>query len=258
MACCKRWAAALIVALSCILESVPAQATASATHQPLFSTHAASLDDLLPKSTQGQDTRVLDVKAPNGKDGFSFPGGWPDDEYTFYAVAGKARHPVHVEAFVNPYLMWSPYSSAAFVVYSDSGASGGYHALLVSFDKGAVQVSEPTKEIGRDFFAYFERLGLTCEGGGEKKFGIGTNFFPIRWFDSSHALIAAEITPMSICDCYASFRAYKVELPSGKILQALDQAQVKKEFAADLGRLLAGAPNDNWDHDPKSCKPRPK
>jgi hypothetical protein len=135
---------------------------------------------------------------------------------------------------------------------------GGYHALLVSFRDGAVRVSEPTKEIDRDFFAYFKRLGLTCMGGLESKFGIGTNFYPIRWFDSSHALIAVEIVSHDICDCFGSFRAYKVDLPSGKILQAFDQAQVKKEFAAELGRYLAGAPNDNWDHDPKSCEPRGK
>lgn len=79
---------------------------------------------------------------------------------------------------------------------------------------------------------------------------------PIRWFDSSHALIAAEIVGVSICDCYGSFRAYKVELLSGKVIQEFDQAQVKKEFSSDLGPYLAEAPNNNWDRDPKSCKPR--
>ncbi len=252
-------AAALNFALGFLIVSVPTHAEPPSAHFSMFSTDEISLYDLLPKTTNGKVIeKPLEVTSPSGKQKFIFPNGWPDDRYTFFAINGKVRRPIVADVFVNPYLMWSPYSPAAFVVYSDSGAMGGYHTLLITFDKGAVQVAEPTRQIGREFFDYFEKLGLTCIGGREsdKKFGIDINFYPIRWFDSSHALFAAEIVGHSICDCYGSFRGYKIELPSGKVVQAFDQARVKKEFGSNLGRSLVMAPNNNWDRDPKSCEPR--
>jgi hypothetical protein len=93
--------------------------------------------------------------------------------------------------------------------------------------------------------AYRRKLGIKCDE--------APNLYAIGFLDRSHALIAAETVHHSVCDCYGSFRAYEIELPSGKIVKAFDQALSKKMFDGNLPWDLSKAPNDNWDTDPKSC-----
>jgi hypothetical protein len=152
--------------------------------------------------------------------------------------------------------MWAPDSLAAFVVYSDAGAIGQYHTILVSSRLGKITSLEPTASAANDFLKYFDQQGLTCLGEGH--LGVGPNIVPIRWVGNTRAILATQIIPHSVCDCFGSFRAYEVEIPSGKIVRAIGQTDAKREFAADLGPSLANATNDEWDRRPSACKLPPQ
>jgi hypothetical protein len=77
--------------------------------------------------------------------------------------------------------------------------------------------------------------------------------YPIGFLDRSHAFIVAETVNHYVCDCHGSIRAYEIDLPSGKIVKAFNQALAKQMFNGNLPWDLSHAPNDNWDTNPKSC-----
>ncbi|HUN59863.1 MAG TPA: hypothetical protein VMU41_17280 [Candidatus Binataceae bacterium] len=122
---------------------------------------------------------------------------------------------------------------------------GGYETKFISFAGDRVTATDPTQQVAQDFVAYREKLGIRCDE--------DPNLYPIGFLDRSHAFIAAETVHHSVCACYGSIRAYEIDLPSGKIVQAYNQAAAKKMFGGNLPWDLSKAPNDNWDTDPKSC-----
>src|SRR5579863_872905 len=196
-----------------------------------FSVHAVSLFDLLEprQNSRGFILKTVEVVSPNGKRKLVFPMQLTEnDKFEFYAVHDGNKTPIPIGVFVNPYAMWNDESSSAFVTYSDSGAAGGYHAILLNFENGNVYISEPTKQVESAFDRRFIKLGLSCMGGEKtiKEFGIRLNFGPIKFIDKNHALIAAEVVG-PWCDCGWAFHAYEVELPSGKIVGEHDQAETK-------------------------------
>jgi hypothetical protein len=220
----------------------------------LFSGPAVSVWDLFPNQDNvfglGKKGSVVQVPSPNGKQKLEFPsdGGEDDDTYTFFAVVGRHRYPIKIDGYVDPHVIWANDSSGALFTFSNGGANGGWETKLLSFYGEHVDFTDPTQQIADDFIAYRDKVGIKCEVPHEFP-----NLYPIGFTDRSHALIAAETVGHSICDCFGSFRAYAIELPSGKIQKSLSQARVKKIFGDKLPFDLSADPNDDWDVDPRSC-----
>jgi hypothetical protein len=193
---------------------------------------------------------VVQVLSPNGTEKLIFPGGWSaDGTYTILAVVGRSRCPIKLDGYVNPQVIWAKDSSGALLFYSDGGAAGGFETKLISFDARHVSVTDPTQQVADDFMAYRHKLGIKCDMYPDED----PNLYPIGFLDRSHAFVIAETVPHSVCDCYGSFRAYEIDLPSGKILKPFNQACAKEMFDGNLPYDLPKAPNDNWDTNPKSC-----
>ncbi len=206
---------------------------------------------------------MAQVPSPNGNRKLVFPSGWfashtppyrpgarrvhADPGYTFFAVAGNRQYPIRVDSYVQPHVVWANDSSGALFFFSDGGANGGYHTKLISFDGDRVNVTDPTRQVADDFISYRDKLGIKCDPPHEYP-----NLYGLGWFDASHGLVVAETVGHSICDCFSAFRAYEVELPSGKIVRSFDQAIAKKMFDGNLWDL-SDAPYDDWDSNPAAC-----
>jgi hypothetical protein len=219
----------------------------------LFSGPAVSVWDLFPKLEDAfrEKGSVVQVPSPNGKNKLVFPSGWGEDdtdEYTFFAVNERRRYPIHIDGYVQPHVIWANDSSAALFFFSNGGANCCYETKLISSDGEHVNVTDPTRQVADDFIAYRDKLGLRCEVPHEYP-----NLYPIGFLDRSHAFIAAETVHHSICDCFGSFRAYEIDLPSGRIVKAFNQAVAKRMFDGNLPWDLGAAPNDDWDINPRSC-----
>jgi len=223
---------------------------ANASEMKLFSGPAVSVWDLFPNLQNAfwkKGTQVQ-VPAPKGKERLEFPSGWgrnSGDEYTFFAVVMGRKYPIKIDGYVQPHVIWANDSSGALLFYSDGGLNGGYETKFISFAGDRVTATDPTQQVAQDFVAYREKLGIRCDE--------DPNLYPIGFLDRSHAFIAAETVHHSVCACYGSIRAYEIDLPSGKIVKAYNQAIAKKMFGGNLPWDLSKAPNDNWDTDPKSC-----
>lgn len=191
---------------------------------------------------------IVQVPSPNGRRKLEFPSdGGEDDTYTFVAIVGRRRYPIKIDGYVDPHVIWANDSSGALFTFSNGGANCCWETKLLSFDGEQVDATDPTQQVADDFIAYRDKLGIKCEVPHEYP-----NLYPIGFLDRSHALIAAETVGHSICDCFGSFRAYEVELPSGRIQNSLNQARTKKMFGDKLP-FVSNDPNDDWDVDPRSC-----
>ncbi|MBI3661558.1 MAG: hypothetical protein HY234_00690 [Acidobacteria bacterium] len=141
---------------------------------------------------------------------------------------------------------WAPDSKAFFVTYSDGGAVGNFHVVIYYLGKDGLSDIEPTAQVMSDYLS----RPRTCFDDEEP------NIAAIAWRgDSSHILLAAETLPHSNCEEMGTFRAYKVELPSGKIIRSYGQITAKKLFWKHLGDELRNADDECAQiPKPKSCE----
>jgi hypothetical protein len=91
---------------------------------------------------------------------------------------------------------------------------------------------------------------LDVSGPIEKDFGypvrcdvkVPPNTGFIAWqTDSSTLLVAAEVVPVSICDCSGTYRVYQMKLPTLTIARTYSQTEAKRQFGKLLGSELRDA-----------------
>ena len=241
-----------LAALSIFIPLTISVRASTATQSKLFSGQPVSVWDLFTNLADAslKAGSAVEVPSPNGQEKLVFPSGWAKDQgdaYTIFAMVRRQRSPIRLEGYVQPHVIWANDSSGAFVFFSNGGANCCWETRLVSFYEGHITVTDPTRQVAQDFIAYRDKLGIKCELHHEYP-----NLYPI-WLDREHALIAAETVHHSVCDCYGSFRAYEIDLPSGKVVKAFNQGLAKKLFDGALPWDLSAAPNDDWDVRPGSC-----
>jgi len=242
-----------LAALSIFIPLTISVHASTATQPKLFSGQPVSVWDLFTNLADAsvKAGSAVEVPSPNGQEKLVFPSGWAKDQgdaYTIFAMVRGQRSPIRLEGYVQPHVIWANDSSGAFVFFSNGGANCCWETRLVSFYEGHITVTDPTRQVAQDFIAYRDKLGIKCELHHEYP-----NLYPIGWLDREHALIAAETVHHSVCDCYGSFRAYEIDLPSGKVVKAFNQGLAKKLFDGALPWDLSAAPNDDWDVRPGSC-----
>jgi hypothetical protein len=148
-----------------------------------------------------------------------------------------------IGSMVNAEVAWSPDSKAFFITYSSGGNIGRYHVKVGYVTNTGLHVIEPIAN-GRKLFAP-KCFDPEYPNVGAIKW-VGTN--------SEHLLIAIEVPPHSSCASLGTFRAFKIILPSGKVVRQYDQITAKKLFAVDLGEELSGA-DDDCIRKPQTCIP---
>jgi hypothetical protein len=142
---------------------------------------------------------------------------------------------------LNLELIWSPDSKSFVLSGSHGGLIGIYHATAFFIDHGELKVSPLTPLIWKTF-------GQPVKCGWPEP----PNVVALRWIDNENLLLAAQITPHSVCDSMGTFRSYIVEAKNRRIMGTLNQIETKKRFGSDLGPNLKEA-DDECVRNPKSC-----
>ncbi len=188
----------------------------------LYSQKAAVLEKGDIKSPDGQKT-IKVTRVPN-------PPRDTEGQLRFTVTAGGKSHSAVLDGF-DAEVSWSPDSSAFAVTETEGGGGIGYRVYV--------------------FYVEPERLRkLTVSGPVEKAFGTPTkcevavppNTAFVTWLGGTdRVLIAAEVVPVSICQCSGMFRVYEVHLPDLQIINTFDQSVAKKKFWNVLGCELRDA-----------------
>jgi hypothetical protein len=190
----------------------------------LYSEHASTIE-------QG------DIKSPDGRKVLSVArvpdmSGRTEGRLKFSVTDSGRRHWAELAGFAAE-VTWSPDSSAFAVTQTEGGGGIGY----------------------RVYVFYVEATGLrklTVSTPIEKAFGTPTKCeVPVRpntgfvmWLaGSERVLVAAEVVPVSICECSGLFSLYEVHVPDLRIVNYFDQSATKKKFANVLGCELRNAKN---------------
>ena len=218
---------ALIQTAMLLAVAVPATAqvkTACDTSGPhaLYSQEASVIEKGDIRSPDGQKT-IKVKRVPNPPKGI-------EGQLFFTVTAGGQSHSAVLEGF-DAEVSWAPDSSAFAVTEAEGGGGVGY----------------------RVYVFYLEPEGLRklmVSGPIEKAFGTPTkcevavlpNTGFVTWLGGAdRVLIAAEVVPVSICQCSGMFRVYEVRLPDLQIINKFDQPVAKKKFWNVLGCELRDA-----------------
>lgn len=144
---------------------------------------------------------------------------------------------------INAEAAWAPDSKALFVTYSDAGNIGRYHVLVVYVTDVGIHVIEPVP----DGSSLFEPTCFDPEL---------PNVGAIGWIGngSDRLAIAVEVPPHSSCASMGTFKAYVIQLPSGRVVSKYGQIEAKRTFSKLIGNELRGAENECIEK-PQSCIP---
>jgi len=154
-----------------------------------------------------------------------------DDEGSIrYTVAvGGRQFSAQLPGF-NAEISWSPDSSAFAVTETEGGGGIGYGAYIFRIGEGDLQKTDLSPLVAKAFGS-----PAKCE------VPVPPNVGFIGWLDCRHVLVAAEVVPVSICQCMGMFAAYEISLPELRIVRKYSQLEAKKKFWGLLGCELRDA-----------------
>jgi len=181
------------------------------------------------------------IPAPDGKKSIvvKTAEGLP----TILIRAGSHVYSTRLAPLINAEAAWAPDSRAFFVTYSDAGNVGRYHVLVVYVTDAGIHVIEPVPD-GSSLFK------PTCFDPELPNVGA------IGWIGSGsdRLAIAVEVPPHSSCTSMGTFKAYVLQLPSGRVVSNYGQIEAKRAFSKLIGGELRGA-EDECIEKPQSCIP---
>lgn len=189
----------------------------------LYSRRAASLDsDVRIVSPDGRKTLVTKtVPTPEDPDEFEI-----DYTVTFAEKTFTARLPGF-----NGEVAWSPDSKAFAVTQTEGGGGLGSRVYVFYVDYDQMTELDVSLPIEKDF-----GTPVKCD------IPISPNTGFISWkTDSSVLLVAAEVVPVSVCECSGTYRVYEMDLPTLKIAKKYSQTEAKSQFWDLLGCELRDA-----------------
>jgi hypothetical protein len=224
------------VLLLYFLIAVPAWTQAKTGDDSLYSRSATSIwasGDITIPSPDGK--KAIEVKPPKN------PAG--DDAHTVLIRTGGREYGTKIGALVNAEASWAPDSKAFFVTYSDGGNIGTYHVRVVYVTDSGIRVIEPVPN-GRQLFR------PVCFD--PEIPNVGAIGWPGQ--DSSQLVIAIEVPPHSSCASMGTFKAFVIQLPSGKVVSEYGQIEAKKAFSNLIGSELVQA-EDMCVKKPEDCIP---
>jgi hypothetical protein len=162
---------------------------------------------------------------------------------TILIRAGSHVYSTRLAPLIDAEAAWTPDSKAFFVTYSDAGAVGRYHVLVVYVTDAGIHVIEPVPD-GSSLFK------PTCFDPELPNVGA------IGWIGngSDRLAIAVEVPPHSSCASMGTFKAYVIQLPSGRVVSNYGQIEAKRTFSKLIGGELRGADNECIEK-PQSCIP---
>jgi len=190
---------------------------------------------LYSQRTTPWDGRPLALASPDGRK--SVRVGWakdlenPDETGLDFTVRASGKEFTTRLAGHDAEVLWSP-DSAAFAVTQTAGGGGfGIRAYVFFVDSTGLQKIDISAPVARAF-----RVPGRCE------IKVASNVGVIDWVRDSHRiLVAAEVAPVSVCECNGSFSVYEVSLPAATLGRVYSQSHAKRELWDLLGCELRDA-----------------
>lgn len=179
--------------------------------------------------------KAIVIRPPRNKDS--------EETHVVSVTVNGKQFPTSIGSWVNAEVLWSPDSSAFIVTYSDGGLIGTYHAKVFYVSRKGLRIVEPVPD-GRKLFTpwCFEAERPNVAG--------------VDWTaqDASRMLLVVQVPPHSSCADMATFRAYEIALPGGRVLKRYDQLSAKKQFSKSLSASLMDV-EDSCVRRPGTCIP---
>ncbi len=186
--------------------------------EPLYSRHAA-LDKRI-KSPDGQNELAIE----NLRDDKDSEG------YVSFRVTVGEKHFSDRLSGWRTEVLWSPDSKAFAVNQTEGGGGIGQRAYVFYLEESGLRKVDVSAPIEKAFGS-----PVKCE------VPVPPNTAIVEWLDSNRVLVAAEVVPVSICECRGTFKTYEVLLPDLQILHVYGQAESKTQFGDALGCELRNA-----------------
>jgi len=190
----------------------------------LYSKRAVSLDSDLERLKSPDGRKLLTVRTvQDPKD--------PDGVYLSFtvSVAGK-KFSTRLLGF-NAEVLWSQDSKAFAVTQTEGGGGIGYRVYVFYVDQTGLSKVDASKKVERAF-----GRPANCE------VPVPPNTGFVDWLaGSDRILVAAEVVPVSICQCSGMFKVYELSLPDVQILHTYTQIEAKRKFSDLLGCELQDA-----------------
>jgi hypothetical protein len=173
------------------------------------------------------------IKSPDGKYELAIEKLRDDkdsDGYVFYRVTvGEKHFSVRLSGWRTE-VLWSPDSKAFSVNQTEGGGGIGQHAYIFYVEENGLRRVDVSPPVEKAFGS-----PVKCE------VPVPPNTTIIQWLDTKRILVAAEVVPVSICECRGTFKTYELSLPNLGILHVYGQAESKTLFGDALGCELRNA-----------------
>jgi len=190
----------------------------------LYSKRAVSLDSGLERLKSPDGSKLLTVRTvQDSKD--------PDGSHISFtvSVAGK-KFSARLLGF-NAEVLWAQDSSAFAVTQTEGGGGVGYRVYVFYVGETGLKKVDVSRIVEKAF-----GTPVKCE------VSVPPNTGFVDWVDGSdRILVAAEVIPVSLCQCSGMFKIYELSLPDVRILHTYSQIEAKKKFSNLLGCELHDA-----------------
>ena len=190
----------------------------------LYSAHSVLLNTEIDRLKSPDGTKTLTVRrVEDDRD--------PDGVHVSFTVTiGIRQFSTQLLGF-NSEVLWSRDSAAFAVTQTEGGGGFGYGAYVFFVTENGLRKIDLSKSIARVF-----HIPGKCE------IPVSPNFGVVDWLDGSdRILVAAEVVPVSVCECMGSFKLYEIILPDVKIQRSYSQSVSKQRFWPLLGTGLRSA-----------------
>jgi hypothetical protein len=190
----------------------------------LYAGRAVYLTNGSLRSPDGSKTLIVQTA--------SGPGKHDGNRLLFSIRLGKKQFNTQLAGF-NAEVMWSPDSAAFGVTQTEGGGGIGYRVYLFFVGEDGIRRVDVSPVIEGAF-----RPPGKCE------VPVRPNTALVDWLHGSERiLVAAEVVPVSICECKGTFELYEVAVPGLRIERTYSQRFAKQKFWHSLGCELREAPD---------------
>jgi hypothetical protein len=153
----------------------------------------------------------------------------PDGYISYRVRAGAKTLTARLSGFRTEAL-WSPDSSAFAANQTVGGGGIGERAFVFYLEKNKLRRVDIFRRVEEMFGS-----PVKCE------VPVPPNTGVIQWLGPKRVLVAAEVVPVSICQCSGTFQTYELSLPDLKLLRVYPQAKTKELLIDELGCELQRA-----------------
>lgn len=160
-----------------------------------------------------------------------------------WLFVGSKKFDAHLQDKTNAELGWSPDSTRFFLTWTDGGSTGSWHVQVYEVsDHGLTELKGIENEARKDFEARIRELppykGRDSNVWATQEY-CEASVVGSEWLArSSQLLVSVLVPPTSACRYMTKFDVYRIDIPSGKILQRYTAREAHRKFnSADLPKI---------------------